>query len=199
MASTRQVPNDPGRAVRILDAALEVASAEGVRRVNHRTVAARAGVPLGSVSYYYPTADRLIVEMFRHLSTVRVTPTDRLSHPLSRTELVEEITSVVVGDEKVSSFYQALDYEMVVYGFQHPEVATLASEWHDRWRAALATNMSAASARTMVALIDGWLLQDGVEVVPLTVDGVRHQVAAVLTGLEGPADDAPAVSERLPS
>jgi DNA-binding transcriptional regulator YbjK len=173
--------------LRILDAALEVAESEGTRRVNHRTVAAKAGVPLGSVTYYFPSAERLVVEMFRHLSTTRVVPLAELSEPMSRSELVEAITSIVVGEKRVSRFYQARSYEMVVYGFGHHEVAALASEWHDRWREALAVNMSADSARTMVALIDGWLLQDGVEKVPLTVDGVRSQVAAVLLGLEGPA------------
>ncbi|NGN94399.1 TetR family transcriptional regulator [Nocardioides sp. KC13] len=172
-----------------MDAALEVASEEGTRRVNHRRVAAQAGVPLGSVTYYYPTAENLVVEMFRHLSTTRVTPTEDLARPMSRRQLVEAITSIVAGEEKVSSFYQALDYEMVVYGFGHAEVAALASEWHDRWRAALAVNMSRESARTVVALIDGWLLQDGVEKVRLTADDIRPQVAAVLRGLEGPGPE----------
>ncbi|TDD80904.1 TetR family transcriptional regulator [Saccharopolyspora karakumensis] len=175
--------------MRILDAALEIAATEGTRRVNHRSVASQAGVPLGSVTYYFPTADRLVVEMFRHLSTTRVVPMADLSEPMTRSQLVDRITSIVVGESRVSSFYQTLSYEMVVYGYSHPDVAALASEWHDRWRAALAVNMSPDSARTVVALIDGWLLQDGVEKVPLTVEVVRSQVEAVLVGLEGPAPD----------
>ncbi|WP_354671030.1 TetR family transcriptional regulator [Streptomyces sp. MA15] len=187
--STRRVPNDPGRPLRILDAALEVAAEEGARRVNHRRVAARAGVPLGSVTYYFPTAEKLVVEMFRHLSTVRVVPLAELSQPMTRTQLIDRITSIVAGENRVSSFYQQLSYEMVVYGHTHPGVAALASEWHDRWREALAVNMSPQSARTMVALIDGWLLQDGVEKVPLTAEVVRSQVEAVLVGLEGQVPD----------
>lgn len=186
----RRVPNDPERPLRILDAALEVAAAEGTRKVNHRTVATKAQVPLGSVTYYFPTAQGLVVEMFRHLSTTRVLPLSALSQPLSRQELIDLITSTVVGEERVSALYQTLSYEMLVYGYTHPDVAALASQWHDRWRTAFAHNMSATSARTVVALIDGWLLQDGVETVPLTEAYVRPQVEAVLVGLEGPDSDS---------
>lgn len=187
--STRRVPNDPGRPLRILDAALEVAAAEGTRRVNHRSVAARAGVPLGSVTYYFPTAERLVVEMFRHLSTTRVVPLADLSEPMTRSQLLDRLTSIVVGDDRVSSFYHAASNEMFLYGLKHPEVAALASEWFDRWRAALAVHMSPRSAATVLALIDGWLLQDGLENRALTAEVVRSQLAAVLVGLEGPAPD----------
>lgn len=93
----RRVPNDPDRPGKILDAALQIATEEGTRRLTHRTVARRAGVPVGSVSYYFPTVDGLIVETFRHLSSTRVVPVGELARPMRRDELVEQLASLVVG------------------------------------------------------------------------------------------------------
>ena len=48
----------------ILDAASRLMVAEGLRRVTHRQVAAEAGVPVGSIGYYYSSRDKLIAACF---------------------------------------------------------------------------------------------------------------------------------------
>jgi DNA-binding transcriptional regulator YbjK len=50
------------RHARILRAALAVVHREGVAGVTHRTVADEADVPLGSLTYYFPTKDDLLRE-----------------------------------------------------------------------------------------------------------------------------------------
>lgn len=45
----------------ILDAAVDLIFAEGVQKISHRQVAARAGVPVGSIGYYYDTRENLLV------------------------------------------------------------------------------------------------------------------------------------------
>ncbi len=44
----------------ILDAAAELMQEDGLRNVTHRQVAARAGVPVGSIGYYYNTREELV-------------------------------------------------------------------------------------------------------------------------------------------
>lgn len=53
-------PGDPDRRGRIADAAIAVAMQEGLDAVTHRRVAAEAGVPLGSTTYYFRTIDDLL-------------------------------------------------------------------------------------------------------------------------------------------
>ena len=49
-------PNDPERRARILRATLEIIGSEGVHAASYRRIAAQAGVPLGSATYYFPTS-----------------------------------------------------------------------------------------------------------------------------------------------
>ena len=60
----RGKPNDPGRRSRILEATLDVIRADGVSAASYRRIASHAGVPLGSVTYYFPTLEGLIVSAF---------------------------------------------------------------------------------------------------------------------------------------
>lgn len=48
----------------ILSAATELLYSEGLRGVTHRNVAARAGVPVGSIGYYYSNRERLLAMCF---------------------------------------------------------------------------------------------------------------------------------------
>ncbi|MGY1637181.1 TetR/AcrR family transcriptional regulator [Geodermatophilus sp. SYSU D00742] len=60
-------PSDPQRRARILQAALAVIADEGVQAMSYRRVAARAGVPLGSMTYYFADFETLIVSGFETL------------------------------------------------------------------------------------------------------------------------------------
>jgi DNA-binding transcriptional regulator YbjK len=70
-ARPRTLPAPPpappleGRAREILEAVLRVVAAEGGEAVTHRRVAAEAGVPLGSTTYYFDSRDALLREAFR--------------------------------------------------------------------------------------------------------------------------------------
>ncbi|MFD6211517.1 TetR/AcrR family transcriptional regulator, partial [Peribacillus sp. NPDC060253] len=50
----------PGRRERILAAVLDLIAEDGVAGVSHRKAAARAGVPLGSMTYHFASMDELL-------------------------------------------------------------------------------------------------------------------------------------------
>lgn len=52
----------------ILEAALRIMRRDGLRAVSHRLVAAEAGVPLASTTYYFRDLEDLITESFLHWS-----------------------------------------------------------------------------------------------------------------------------------
>lgn len=62
----RQLPQAEQRRLSILDATLRVVADGGIDAVTHRRVAAEAGVPVGSTTYYFASRDDLIREAFRH-------------------------------------------------------------------------------------------------------------------------------------
>lgn len=58
---------DPERRDRIIEATLDLISAEGVAGTSHRKVAAVADVPLGSMTYHFAGMDDLLHEAFTRL------------------------------------------------------------------------------------------------------------------------------------
>ena len=78
-------PDRPDRAHRasalrrraaLLDAAAELVSEVGAGAVTHRAVAARAGVPLSTTSYFFGSIDELVTEALRQGTQTRVTDFD---------------------------------------------------------------------------------------------------------------------------
>src|SRR5699024_11199406 len=65
MARAKNPPNDPQRRERILIATMRILQEEGISAVRARTVAARAEVPLSSVSYHFPSVRELLLEASR--------------------------------------------------------------------------------------------------------------------------------------
>lgn len=61
-------PNDPQRRERILQATLDTIAAHGIHAVTHRKIASCAGVPLGSLTYYFSGIEALIEEAFRNFT-----------------------------------------------------------------------------------------------------------------------------------
>ncbi|SER87688.1 TetR/AcrR family transcriptional regulator [Corynebacterium cystitidis] len=55
----------------ILRAATEILLAEGLREVTHRQVAARAGVPVGSIGYYYASREKLLMTCLTRMAEHR--------------------------------------------------------------------------------------------------------------------------------
>src|SRR5262245_32511112 len=62
--ATRSSPD--ARREQILDATLRVIGDGGVDAVRHRRVAAAAGLPLGSITYYFASRDELLQAAFEH-------------------------------------------------------------------------------------------------------------------------------------
>ena len=83
----------------ILDAAIDLLLAEGLKGLTHRQVAAAASVPVGSIGYYYSTRDKLVATCFEQLVQGRLETMERakgagveLSDPV---QLAESVVDVV--------------------------------------------------------------------------------------------------------
>ena len=84
----------------ILDAAIGLLLAEGLKGLTHRQVAAAAAVPVGSIGYYYSTRDKLVATCFERLVQGRLdafehahTEAVELSDPVQLAEAVVDVVA----------------------------------------------------------------------------------------------------------
>jgi DNA-binding transcriptional regulator YbjK len=194
---------DKGRARRgsIVEAAADLLTDGGPPAVTHRAVAARAGVPLGSTTYYFADRDELLAAAIERARATDVTraraaaavadepdpddPDPDLS--TGRPGLARRLVDVVVGHgrladpDRVTAHYQRfLGAALTAAG--HTAVRAWNRELRDAVAAALDRHGRAAmSADVVLALVDGcvlaWLVEEAHD------EGTEALVTRVRDGL----------------
>lgn len=172
----------------ILDAALEVIAERGTEEVTHRSVAARAGVPLGSTTYYFASRDELVREAFRRYVTRVVELLNGIlveRQPKDAAGIVDFLLEVVRA-ETAGRWTVIVEYELVLRAARDAE---LAADFH-RYERALASGFAETlerlgapqpfdAARTLIALVRGCEL-DGLTRVNPDLDEMKRRLAPVV-------------------
>ncbi|MDI2132022.1 TetR/AcrR family transcriptional regulator [Yinghuangia seranimata] len=73
-----------GRRVQLLDAAIRVLAAQGLRGLTHRAVQQEAGLPHGSVTYYFKTRDHLVLGVIERMSELEQAAASQVADELMR-------------------------------------------------------------------------------------------------------------------
>ncbi|WGP09406.1 TetR family transcriptional regulator [Streptomyces sp. SH5] len=166
---------DPERRTRIIDAALAVIAADGMAGLSHRTVAARADVPLGSTTYHFASLDELLVAALRRcnenfVQALRSSGLFAEEGETGRGEegagqgaagagLAEELTRLLdrwfAGERGAIE----LEYELYLAALRRPALRPVAAEWTEEAVALLSRRTDPQTARALVALMDGVCLQ----------------------------------------
>ncbi|SDK81329.1 transcriptional regulator, TetR family [Glycomyces sambucus] len=181
----REVPNDPGRKARILDAVLDVVAESGIHRTTHRRVAARAGVPLGSLTYYFAGLDDLLFQAFARLAdTMSEHYRDSLARARTRAEAEAAVVELVCGPEYGTSREMTLIFELYGYANHHPQVMAIARDWLHRSRESLHLHFPERVCMALDVLIEGWPIQRVIEGAPLDRGLVAATVRAIVAGLD---------------
>jgi DNA-binding transcriptional regulator YbjK len=153
-----------GRREAILDAALGVIAESGTEEVTHRRVAAAAGVPLGSTTYYFASREELVREAFRHyVARVLAQLSEVLGErrPRDAKGLVDFLVEIV-RRELQGRWTLIVEYELMLRAARDRE---LAADFQ-RYERALASGLAEAlerlgapqpfdTARTLIALVRG--------------------------------------------
>ena len=177
--ATRRV--DPDRRRRIIDAALELIAEEGVAGTTHRKVAARADVPLGSMTYHFESMDELLREAFtlfadRVASRFEV----RLAAADSLAQATDAVVEIIHSDVIRSDAEFVLPLELYALAARVPFFRSITQDWMARSRAALELHFSPAIAIELDALIEGLTIHRAFDRDPsprsLTVEAVRRIV-----------------------
>ncbi|MFD3975535.1 TetR/AcrR family transcriptional regulator [Streptomyces cyaneofuscatus] len=157
---------DPERRTRIIDAALRVIAADGIAGLSHRTVAAEADVPLGSTTYHFGSLDELLTAALRRSNEnfARALRTSGVGAAPSAgdgpgTGLADELTRVLgewLGGDRGAI---ELEYELYLAALRRPALRPVAAEWTTSAVEVLSARTDPATARALVALLDGVCLQ----------------------------------------
>jgi DNA-binding transcriptional regulator YbjK len=171
-------PRGEARRTAIADAAAGLLLAGGVAAVAHRPVAAAAGVPLGSTTYYFREREDLVAAAVHRAGVVEAA---RARAALGRSgfrpggtacgprAIARRLVDVVVGLDRCDdpALVGAL-YERIVEAARVPAARAAARSWNDAIRAVVADLLAAADLAVppdvALALVDGsvvgWLLDD---------------------------------------
>ncbi|MGW0915705.1 TetR/AcrR family transcriptional regulator [Streptomyces sp. NPDC002784] len=172
---------DPERRQRIIDAAIRVVGEKGLAGLTHRSVAARADVPLGSTTYHFATLDELMVAALRQANegfAKVIASRGGLQEPgadLAR-ELAGWMGEWLAGDRTGVE----LEYELYLAALRRPALRPVAAEWAADLVARLARHTDPVTARALVALMDGICLQVLLTGAPYDEEYAREMLGRVI-------------------
>ncbi|MDT3396079.1 TetR family transcriptional regulator [Streptomyces sp. B1866] len=173
--------HDPDRRARIVDAAVAVLGRGGIAALSHRAVAAEADVPLGSTTYHFSSLDDLLLAALRRIDAAWLAGIARWSDGVRPgVPLADELTGLV--GELLGRGRDVLqaEYELYLAGLRREPLRQLATECLDAMAALLRRHTAdEATARTLVALLDGLILRCLLTSGPYDRDEIRAAFARV--------------------
>ncbi len=127
------------KAQRIVDAMRESVAKRGAAGSTFEHVAREAGVSRGLLHYYFGTKERLLVEVVRRDSEIRVA---RLDAPLAEARSVDDVLAVLVSSltdliDNEPAFFLLL-YELFSAGRRNPEIQREVGQLFDTTRSHVA-------------------------------------------------------------
>jgi DNA-binding transcriptional regulator YbjK len=159
----------------------------GIGRTTHRAVAARAGLPLGATTYYFPTLDDLIAAGLRQATEALQADLEQRAPTLRDTrDLAAALTELTLSYLEDRGQTQ-IEYELFVAAARDPALRPLAETWLTGMTDLLEPHVGRPTARTLIALLDGAMLHALVTATPLD----PAPLTAALRALIQPAEASP--------
>src|SRR3954467_13405433 len=148
---TRDLAGD--KAQRIVDAMRASVGSRGAAGATFDHVAREAGVSRGLLHYYFGTKERLLVEVVRRDTEIRVA---RLDEALARAETVDDVLDVLVSTltdmiENEPGFFLLL-YELFSAGRRNPDIQREVGQLFDRTRSHVAEVLESKEKEGVLSL-----------------------------------------------
>jgi DNA-binding transcriptional regulator YbjK len=177
----RRRRRDPHRRQRIADAATVVIMRDGVFTLTHRAVAAEAGVPLGSTTYYFADLDALLAAALEKISDdeLRILGEWRAAWDLT-TQLEDALVALVLSYANDDRERSTLEYEIHMLAYRRPSLKSLGQRWENAFAEILVTVLPDDEVSMVIASFDAIILYGlGLEE-PLTDAWAREYLQRVL-------------------
>jgi AcrR family transcriptional regulator len=152
-AATKERELSGEKAQRIVNAMRDSVAKRGAAGSTFEHVAREAGVSRGLLHYYFGTKERLLVEVVRRDTEIRVA---RLDDPLGKAETVDDVVDVLVASltdliENEPAFFLLL-YELFSAGRRNPEISHEVGQLFDRTRSHVAEILEAKEREGVLGL-----------------------------------------------
>jgi len=188
VASAKE-PED--RRASILDATLRLIATDGVDSVTHRRVAAAAGVPLGSTTYYFESREHLLREAFRRYLDQIQSLQNRVARTMAKTTVAGLVDYLVEMTQREFEDEQMVlaEYELTLFAARDAEIAEALHAWDAFMLGHLAgafETMGAQrpfdAARTVLNMMRGHEL-DSLSRHDTDAEGLRRRLTVVVSAL----------------
>ncbi|MEO0549833.1 MAG: TetR family transcriptional regulator [Pseudomonadota bacterium] len=182
---------------RILRAALEIISAQGVDKVTHRAVAGLANVSPGTTTYHFASREALVRDAFDlYIADSEKALVEALTQrPLqSREDFIGFLSGMTTLQPEQSAF-SAIEYEMVLFAARDSEMKMRVAAWSrvlDSWLSDPLERLGATrpleGARILVALCRGSEFEVLSRQMPLSGSQFHSRLNAMLDLVLGLSD-----------
>lgn len=150
----------------ILRAAIEIVAESGPGAATHRAVAARAGLPPATTSYFFASIDDLLVEATRHFTAEQALTYEALAAELvdaPASEFAARFAAALMGADRTIELAQV---EAYLHAARNPAVRPAAADVMAAFERSTVASLTAAGvadphrhARNLMAYVDGFILQ----------------------------------------
>jgi AcrR family transcriptional regulator len=152
-AATGQRELTGEKAQRIISAMRDSVAARGIAGSTFEHVSREAGVSRGLLHYYFGTKERLLVEVVRRDSEIRVA---RLDEPLAQARSVDDVLDVLVANlqdliDHEPGYFDLL-FELFIAGRRNPEIQREVAELFRRSRDHVAEILRAKDREGVLSL-----------------------------------------------
>ena len=173
-------PNDPNRREKILQATLDTIAEHGIHAVTHRKIASCAGVPLGSMTYYFDGKESLLEEAFTWFTRQMSQQYRDYFAGVSDPEMAcESITTLIHSSEVTTPHNMELMYQLYAFCSSQPALKTVMQGWMLRSQQTLEYWFEPATARGLDAFIEGMTLHFVTDRQPLSREEIRTMVGRI--------------------
>lgn len=177
----RRGPTDPDRRDRIARAAIAVVAEQGIRKLSHRTVAAKAEVPLGSTTYHFATLDDLVAAALDTAARRSVAELREWEQALPPdADLAAELADFVlasVGERRTETM---AEYNLYALALHRPNLRRAAVAWDDALADVLCARTDVITGRMLGVLLCGLLMQAVLREDPLARTDIEAQLRRAL-------------------
>ncbi|MDT0343904.1 TetR/AcrR family transcriptional regulator [Streptomyces litchfieldiae] len=173
---------EPGRRDRLIDITIDLIAEIGVAGLSHRKIAARADVPLGTLTYHFGGMDGLLYEAFtRFANSIADTFTARLGAAADAEQAQAAVLDLIHSESgRQSNRDLVIVFELYTLAARDPKFRRITSTWMRRSREDLERHFSPRAARQLDALIEGAAIHRALDPEPADRELMRDAVAKIV-------------------
>ena len=169
----------------IVAAALQDVGELGLHRVTHRSIAARAGVPLGSLTYHFTNLEAIFEAAFASMVTRMSADYRRVvDEAVTREDAERVVVDLICGASYMQDHELRTLFEMYSFSSFNPAVHELCRDWIMASRASLSRHFSPPTGMALDALVEGWPMHRLWAGEPLDREVVHRAVHAIVIAFE---------------